>query len=434
MDPLSAISVIDGRYEQRVGELRKFFSEKALIEKRIYVENKYLEFILNLLRPDLRFEQAIIDVDFAQKVKDIERVTNHDVKAVEYYLQGLYRIVHPEYIPFIHIGLTSEDVNSLARSMILKDSFELMARQSDDLATVLHESFLQWKHISMLARTHGQAATPTILGKEMEVFAERLRYQYSSYRGIQHRTKFGGATGGFNAMNFAYSNIKWKDELDNFVETLGLKRHECTTQIDHFDNYAEIFDWLRRVNTILIDLCQDVWLYCSFDYFKLKISEKEVGSSTMPHKVNPIDFENAEGNLKMSNVMLSFFSEKLPVSRLQRDLTDSTVCRSIGTAVAHSYLAITGLIKCWKKLEPNVEKISGDLNSNYAILGEAVQTILRKHQYPDAYELIKKHTRNNHAMTKEDYLDLIKGLNIPEPDKTRLLVLTPELYAKASII
>jgi adenylosuccinate lyase len=434
MDPLLAISVVDGRYEQRVGELRKFFSERALIKKRIYVENKYLEFILGLLRPDIKFEQAILDVDFAQRVKEFERVTNHDVKAVEYYMQGLYRVVHPEYIPFIHIGLTSEDVNSVARSMILRDASELMASRSSELADTLHGSFLNWRKISMLARTHGQAATPTSLGKEIEVFAERLRYQYSSYLGIQHRTKFGGATGGFNAMNLAYPDINWNDELDGFIAKLGLKRHECTTQVDHFDNYAEIFDWLRRVNTILIDLCQDVWLYCSFDYFKLKINDKEVGSSTMPHKVNPIDFENAEGNLKMSNAMLSFFSEKLPVSRLQRDLTDSTVCRSIGTAFAHSYLAITGLIRCWQKLEPNVERITNDLNSNYAILGEAVQTILRKHQYHDAYELIKKHTRNNHVITREEYISLIESLNIPDPDKSRLMILTPELYANVSIV
>ena len=432
MDSLSAISVFDGRYKDKLLDFRNLFSEEALIAKRIYVENCYLEFIINILKPTIKFNLSINDKDFALKVKLIESEINHDVKAVEYYMQTIYKENNPEYIPFIHIGLTSEDINSVSRSLILKEASSIILNKTDELINILNSSYIKW-NIPMLARTHGQAATPTNLGKEIYVFADRLKYQINQYKNIEHRTKFGGATGGFNAMKFAYPDIDWKNELNKFIEKFSLKRHEYTTQIDHFDNYSEIFDWMKRINTILINLCQDIWLYCSFDYFKLKINDKEVGSSTMPHKINPIDFENAEGNLKMANILLSFFSEKLPVSRLQRDLTDSTVCRNIGSAFCHTYLAIIGLIKGFNKLEPNNNKISDDLNNNYAILGEAIQTILRKYENSDAYEIVKKNTRNNVIMTKDSYLDLVKKLNIPDLDKDRLIKLTPELYAKYCI-
>lgn len=429
-----SLSPLDGRYYDQLNELRQFFSEKALIEKRIYVENKYLEFIISILQPTWNFELINPEPNFATNVKEIEKKTKHDVKAVEYYLQSLYSENHPEYIPYIHIGLTSEDVNCLAKSLLLKEYTALFQQHLTKLMLLINESSF-WD-IAMTAKTHGQLATPTNLGKEMYVYYDRLDRQMSYYDNIKHRTKFGGATGGFNALRFAYPDINWNEKLNQFISSFNLERHKYTTQIDHFDNYAEIFDWIKRINTILIDLCQDVWLYCSMDYFKLSINVNEVGSSTMPHKVNPIDFENAEGNLKLSNALLSFLSEKLPISRLQRDLTDSTVSRNIGVAFGHSYLAIHNLIRGWSKLKPNEWQIINDLNSNYIVLGEAIQTILRKNGVNDGYEIIKKHTRNNDVMTKDKYLDLINQLSnlISEDDKVSLLKLTPESYSECSIV
>lgn len=429
MNPLLSISPLDGRYHKKVEDLQKLFSEKALIERRIYVENSYLKFIIPLIRPDLSPVKILKQKDgFAERVKDIEKDTNHDVKAVEYYLQELYAEEHPEYIPYIHIGLTSADINSLSRSLILKDITKRVVDEILQLTSEIENIFRKFDPIPMLARTHGQPATPTTLYREGKVYTERLVRQVIVLKNIEHRTKFGGATGNFNALKFAYPDIDWDLQLNKFIESMDLKRHNNTTQIDHFDNYSEVFDCVKRINIILIDLCQDIWLYTSMDYFKLNIIAGEVGSSTMPHKVNPIDFENAEGNLKLSNVLFSFMSEKLPVSRLQRDLTDSTVARNIGVAYGHAFIAYKSVSKGLTKLEPNKQKIKEDLEDNYVILGEAVQTILRKYEHNNAYEIVKNYTRNNTKMTQTDYIEMVSNLDIPNDDKLRLSKLEPSTY------
>lgn len=438
MDIGNNISPIDGRYAEIVKSLTKFFSEKTLMKWRIHVENEYLEMIVKTIRLKTGTKFAIIepDPDFFEKIKQIEQITKHDVKAVEYYLRDLYREKYPECLPLIHIGLTSEDVNALCRSLILKKATKFIFYRIAMLTETIDKFAQEWMAIPMLARTHGQTATPTTLGKELKVYTERLKNQTKIYSRLHYRTKFGGATGGFNALNFAYPSIDWKNKLDAFVEDFELERHIFTTQIDHNDNHAEIFDLLKRINTILLDFCQDIWLYLMLDYFSLATNPNEIGSSTMPHKVNPINFENAEGNLKLANCLLNFFAEKLPVSRLQRDLTDSTVSRNIGVAYSHIYLALNNLLEGIVKLTPNREKIAEELDANWAILGEAVQTVLRKNGVENAYEQVKDLIQSFHSekFGKKEYLTLVEKLDIKDAeDKQRLLALTPASYANYSI-
>jgi len=428
---MDALSPLDGRYKERVNILRKYFTEKSLICKRLEIEVTYLKFIMNILNIDNSIEKILVpdSTTIYTQVKKIEKETNHDVKAVEYYLGNLCKKYNREtYIPYIHIGLTSHDINSISRSLLIKDFIEQEYNiELLEFITVLSNRAEEW-NVPMLAKTHGQSATPTNMCKEMKVYFERLFIQTENLNNIEHRCKLGGASGGLNALYFAYPDITWENQFDIFCKRLNLSRHKYTTQIDHYDNFAEIFDNIRRINIILIDLCQDIWLYCSSDYFKLKIKEGEVGSSTMPHKVNPIDFENAEGNLKIANSLLNLLSEKLPVSRLQRDLTDSTVSRNIGIAFGYSWLAIQSIKKGFEKLVINSTAIIDELNSNYVILGEAVQTVLRKNGHRNAYSKIKKLTRNNAVLSKYEYIDMVKQLDINKEDKNRLLKLTPESY------
>ena len=427
---MNSISPLDGRYRGRTTVLSKYFSESALIKQRLHVENRYLEFICGILEPEVDFKAHVFsekDMNNAViSIKHIEKRINHDVKSVEYFLAKFY---DDQIKPYIHIGLTSHDINSMSYSTLIKNYLEqVLCLKLDTLLNTLLTLGKNW-NIPMLAKTHGQSATPTNLGKEIMVFHERLEKQLSILKKIEHSCKFGGANGGFNALAFAYPEVNWLKKLDEFCDSFNLKMQKYTTQISHYDNFSEIFDCVKRINTILIDLCQDVWLYCSCDYFKLKINKTEVGSSTMPHKVNPIDFENAEGNFKISSCLLNFFSEKLPVSRLQRDLTDSTVTRNIGVGFGHSYLGISSVLRGISKLCPNKQVIAKDLGDNWVILGEAVQTVLRKNGYVDGYDIIKKELRNGQKMNKDSYIRLVKKLDIEKEDKKRLLELTPEKYS-----
>ena len=439
------ISPLDGRYREELDELREYFTEDALNVKRVRIEIIYVMHLNQLINKSndkfLKIDHMKIQKNIG-RVKEIEKTTNHDVKAVEYYVREILdEYGYGDLKHLIHFGLTSQDINSLAMSTIIDSYLEyellpfLEIDLLNDLKSIIDDE--QW-NIPMMSKTHGQWATPTNFKKEFMVFSERLTTQIEIIKNIKKlgiNTKFGGATGGLNSLYFAYPDIDWKEYMTGFCRSsFGLKRTQHTTQIDHYDNFSEIFDALKRVNTILIDMCQDIWLYISMDYIKLKINEDETGSSTMPHKVNPIDFENAEGNFKLSNCLLNFLSEKLPVSRLQRDLTDSTVSRNIGVAFGHSDLAVQSLLKGLEKIQPNTEKIKSDLNSNYSVLGEAVQTVLRKYGIVDAYEIVKEKTRNNSTMDKDSYVKMIQeikdidGLKLDEIDLQRLLDLTPETY------
>ena len=442
LNELNAISPIDGRYREKTDELSSFFSEFALIKYRVTVEVEYFIALYELNLPPLhgmnegdksRLREIIDNFDEkdAQRIKDIEKTTNHDVKAVEYFLKEKFDTLGLSvYKEFIHFGLTSQDINNTAFPMMWRDALQqVYIPQLETLAQLLEKYAEEWKDIPMLAHTHGQPASPTRLGKEIEVFAYRLRNQIEPLKHIPAKGKFGGATGNFNAHHVAYPDIDWAAFANNFLaEKLGLSREAFTTQISNYDALAASCDALKRINTILIDLCRDMWQYISMEYFKQKIKEGEVGSSAMPHKVNPIDFENAEGNLGMANAILEHLAAKLPVSRLQRDLTDSTVIRNIGMPLAYGLIALKSTTKGLNKLLLNWEAIDRDLENNWAVVAEGIQTILRREGYPKPYEALKELTRTNQHVTKESISKFIDTLNVSEDIKNELKAITPQNY------
>ncbi|MGN6647035.1 MAG: adenylosuccinate lyase [Cytophaga sp.] len=442
LQALTAISPIDGRYRNQVASLAPYLSEFGLIHYRVKIEIEYFIALCEKPLPQLKdFDKSIyadlraiyleFSLEDAQRIKDIEKVTNHDVKAVEYFIkEKLKKYDLGNYLEFIHFGLTSQDINNTSIPLLLKDVLnnciypELSAsiKQIEALAK-------SWETIPMLAKTHGQPASPTRLGKEFMVFVERLINQISLLHQVPYSAKFGGATGNFNAHNVAYPDINWIEFGNNFVNTtLGLSRNQYTTQIEHYDNLAALFDSLKRISTILIDFDRDVWQYVSMNYFKQKVKKDEVGSSAMPHKVNPIDFENSEGNLGVAIALFEHFSTKLPISRLQRDLTDSTVLRNIGVPLGHFLIALKSLQKGLSKLELNVEAINADLEDNWAVIAEAIQTILRRENYPNPYEALKDLTRNGGKITKDTLQTFIHGLNVSEEIKVELRKLSPHNY------
>ncbi|MDO5666046.1 MAG: adenylosuccinate lyase [Bacteroidia bacterium] len=442
LDELSAISPIDGRYRDKTSELAIYFSEYALIRYRVQVEIEYFISLCELgISPLNKVDRSIFSVlrkiienfseQDAQRIKDIEKVTNHDVKAVEYFLKEKFNELHlEEFKEFIHFGLTSQDINNTATPMMWSDALQkIYVPQLEDLISLLDKFSEDWKDVSMLARTHGQPASPTRLGKEIKVFAYRLHNQTEVLKHIPAKAKFGGATGNFNAHKVAYSEIDWKDFGNNFLsDKLGLVREEYTTQISNYDALAASFDALKRINTILIDFTRDMWQYISMEYFKQRIKEGEVGSSAMPHKVNPIDFENAEGNLGIANALLEHLAAKLPISRLQRDLTDSTVIRNIGMPLAHGLIAIKSTTKGLHKLLLNEEAIERDLENNWAVVAEGIQTVLRREGYPKPYEVLKSLTRTNQHITEESISNFIDTLNVNEEIKKELKAISPKNY------
>ncbi len=439
---LNAISPIDGRYRNKVAQLTNYFSEEALIKYRVKVEIEYfialceiplpqLQDINKDIYPDLRKIYIDFTSEDAQKIKDIESVTNHDVKAVEYFIKEKFDTLGLEkYKEFIHFGLTSQDINNTAIPLSIKDAMEEVYYPSlDSLTSRLAELSEEWEDIPMLARTHGQPASPTRLGKELFVFVERINQQVLFLQHIPNAAKFGGATGNYNAHKVAYPNIDWKSFGTSFVEgILDLHHSFPTTQIEHYDHMASLFDAMKRINTILIDLDRDIWTYVSMDYFKQKIKEGEVGSSAMPHKVNPIDFENSEGNLGIANAILEHLAAKLPVSRLQRDLTDSTVLRNVGVPFGHTLIAFKSTLKGLNKLLLNKEKFEQDLENNWAVAAEAIQTILRREAYPNPYEALKGLTRTNEKITQKSIADFIDTLEVSNEIKEELKQITPSNY------
>ena len=442
MHTLQAISPIDGRYHSKTEKLSAFFSEEALIKYRVKVEIEYFISLCNLPLPQLKAmdtnlypQLRKIYEDFssidAQAVKEIEKVTNHDVKAVEYFIKDKFDALglqaHKE---FIHFGLTSQDINNTSVPLTLKDALaEVYHPLLEEVLQKLKAMAKDWAHIPLLARTHGQPASPTRLGKEIEVFVVRLEEQIKSLKEVPAAAKFGGATGNFNAHKVAYPNQDWKSFGNHFVEQiLGMKHSFPTTQVEHYDFMAATFDALKRINTILIDLDRDVWTYVSMDYFKQKIKEGEVGSSAMPHKVNPIDFENSEGNLGIANALFEHLSAKLPISRLQRDLTDSTVLRNIGVPIGHTMIALSSTLKGLNKLLLNESKLNEDLENNWAVVAEAIQTILRREAYPNPYEALKGLTRTNEKINAKSIADFIDTLEVSEEIKTELKAITPQNY------
>jgi adenylosuccinate lyase len=439
---LTAISPIDGRYRDKVAELAPFFSEYALIRYRVQVEVEYFIALCELPLPQLSgldeklFSQlrAIyqnFSLEDANRIKEIERTTNHDVKAVEYFLKEKFGVLDLfKYREFIHFGLTSQDINNTAIPCSLRDAMEQVYYPLlDEVNDKLTELADKWANIPMLARTHGQPASPTRVGKELQVFVERIKKQLGLLRIIPYSAKFGGATGNFNAHVVAYPSVNWAEFADIFVNhTLGLERSLTTTQIDHYDHLAAIFDNLKRINVILMDLSRDIWSYISMEYFKQKINKNEVGSSTMPHKVNPIDFENAEGNLGVANAMFEYLSGKLPVSRMQRDLTDSTVLRNIGVPFAHTILSFKSLLKGLNKIVLNEAALQADLDKNWAVVSEAIQTILRREGHQNPYEALKELTRNDTPVTAESMLAFINRLDVSAEVKQELGRITPANY------
>ena len=451
---LTAISPIDGRYRGKTEPLAEYFSEFALIRYRLRVEVEYFIALCELPLPALQdFDHALFPFlrDIyrtftpadAQRVKDIEAVTNHDVKAVEYYIKerldafaaqsdlpSSYAATLSQHKEFVHFGLTSQDINNTSVPLSVKEAIaDVYIPLLEELIEQLNDYAEDWKNIPMLARTHGQPASPTRLGKEMRVYVYRLEEQLRQLRDVPHTAKFGGATGNFNAHHVAYPYIDWAAFADQFVEEhLGLEREQFTTQISNYDNLAALLDVLRRINTILIDLDRDIWMYVSMDYFKQRIKAGEVGSSAMPHKVNPIDFENSEGNLGVANALLTFLAQKLPVSRLQRDLTDSTVLRNIGVPLGHSLIAFQSTLKGLRKLILNEERLKADLDNTWAVVAEAIQTILRREGFANPYETLKALTRTNERMTPERIHDFIAGLDVSPSVKEELLAITPSNY------
>ena len=439
---LEAISPVDGRYRRAVAKLGDYFSEGALIKYRVQVEIEYFIALCCLPLPPLKdidgklFESLRriykkFTLEDAGQVKAIEKTTNHDVKAVEYFLKDQFdELGLQAYKEFIHFGLTSQDINNTALPLSMKEAcLDVLEPALAGLLENLENKVGEWADISMLARTHGQPASPTTLGKELNVFAERLRVQIDLLKTIPFSAKFGGATGNFNAHQVAYPDIDWIAFADNLVnKTLGLVRSRVTTQIDHYDNLAAFCDNFKRVNTILIDLSRDLWAYISLDYFKQKIKKGEVGSSTMPHKVNPIDFENAEGNLGVANAVFEHLAAKLPISRLQRDLTDSTVTRNVGVPLAHTLIGLKSIMRGLNKLILNADVIRGDLQSNWAVVAEAIQTNLRRESYPQPYEALKALTRTHKNIDQKAIAEFIESLDISKSVKEELRKITPENY------
>ncbi len=443
LDLLTAISPIDGRYRGKTEALAEYFSEYALIKYRVRVEIEYFITLCELPLPQLAsFDHALfarlrqIYLSFseadAQRVKDIEMITNHDVKAVEYFIKEEFDKIGglDAYKEFIHFGLTSQDINNTSVPLSVKDALnEVFCPQVEEVIDQLQQYAEEWRDVPMLAKTHGQPASPTRLGKEIMVFVYRLQEQLATLRACKLTAKFGGATGNYNAHHVAYPDYDWKSFGNRFVsEKLGLEREQYTTQISNYDHLASVFDAMRRINTILIDLDRDVWMYISMEYFKQKIKAGEVGSSAMPHKVNPIDFENSEGNLGIANAVLQFLAQKLPVSRLQRDLTDSTVLRNIGVPMGHSVIAFQSTLKGLRKLILNEERIEADLANTWAVVAEAIQTILRREGYPHPYEALKALTRTNQKMTEQTIHEFIGQLNVSDSVKAELMAITPLNY------
>ena len=443
LDLLTAISPIDGRYRGKTEALANYYSEFALIRYRVRVEIEYFITLCELPLPQLAsFDHALFDrlrdiyrnfdENEAQRVKDIEKITNHDVKAVEYFIKEEFDKIGglDAYKEFIHFGLTSQDINNTSVPLSVKESLEqVYYPQVEELIAQLQTYADEWKDVPMLAKTHGQPASPTRLGKEIMVYVYRLTEQLNSLKACKITAKFGGATGNYNAHHVAYPQFDWKAFGNKFVsEKLGLEREQYTTQISNYDYLGAIFDAIRRINTIIIDLDRDFWMYISMEYFKQKIKAGEVGSSAMPHKVNPIDFENSEGNLGIANAILQFLAQKLPVSRLQRDLTDSTVLRNIGVPLGHGVIAIQSTLKGLRKLILHEEKLQEDLNNTWAVVAEAIQTILRREAYPHPYEALKALTRTNKHMTEETIHEIIQGLNVSDSVKAELMAITPSNY------
>jgi len=441
LNSLTAISPLDGRYASATRTLAPYFSEYALIHYRVRVEVEYF-IALTYALPELadfskELESSLRNIyqNFSEAdataIKEIEKTTNHDVKAVEYFLKKKFDELHlSQYKEFIHFGLTSQDINNTAVPLSLKEFMEREFHPAiQKLVTELTGLSVAWKDIAMLARTHGQPASPTRLGKEVYVFVERIQRQLDLLKTIPYSAKFGGATGNFNAHHIAYPEINWNHFANLFVSIqMGLSRSQPTTQIEHYDNLAALFDNLKRINTILIDFSRDVWQYVAMNYFKQKIKEGEVGSSAMPHKVNPIDFENAEGNLGLANALFEHLAAKLPISRLQRDLTDSTVLRNIGVPLAHTFIALKSLEKGIGKLELNKSAIDQDLEDNWAVVAEAIQTVLRREGYPNPYEALKSLTRKNEKITRQSIHTFIDELNVSKELKEKLKAITPFSY------
>ena len=439
---LQAVSPIDGRYASKTNSLIPFFSEEALIKYRVQVEIEYFIALVELKLPQLAsFDTSLFSelrkiytnfsTEDAQRIKDIEIVTNHDVKAVEYFIKEEFDVLNlKEYKEFIHFGLTSQDINNTAVPLSLKNAMnDVYVPQLLELKNKLASLAADWADIPMLARTHGQPASPTRLGKEINVFVVRIEEQFDLLDNLKSAAKFGGATGNFNAHKVAYPTTDWKTFAENFVhDKLGLHHSFPTTQIEHYDHMAALFDCLKRINNILIDLDRDIWTYVSMDYFKQKIKEGEVGSSAMPHKVNPIDFENSEGNLGIANALFEHLSAKLPISRLQRDLTDSTVLRNIGVPFGHTLIAFQSTLKGLNKLLLNKSKFAEDLENNWAVVAEAIQTILRREAYPNAYEALKGLTRTNEKINAQSIAAFIETLDVSESVKQEMRVITPSNY------
>lgn len=443
LDALTAVSPIDGRYRSKTECLADYFSEYALIRYRVRVEIEYFITLCELPLPQLKsFNSALFeqlrdiyrnfDEASAARVKEIESITNHDVKAVEYFIKEEFDKIGglDDYKEFIHFGLTSQDINNTSVPLSVKEALEeVFYPQVEELIAQLKEYAEAWKDVPMLAKTHGQPASPTRLGKEVEVYVYRLSEQLATLRNCKMTAKFGGATGNFNAHHVAYPQHDWRAFGNRFVsEKLGLEREQWTTQISNYDHLGSVFDAIRRINTIIIDLDRDFWMYISMEYFKQKIKAGEVGSSAMPHKVNPIDFENSEGNLGIANAILQFLAQKLPVSRLQRDLTDSTVLRNVGVPIGHSAIAIQSTLKGLRKLILNEEKLREDLENTWAVVAEAIQTILRREAYPHPYEALKALTRTNEKMTEETIHAFVQTLNVSDSVKAELMAITPYNY------
>ena len=448
LNPLTAISPIDGRYHAKTKKLAEYFSEFGLIRYRVKIEVEYFialsqteipifkNFPMNKLA-DLRAIYLNFTEEDANWIKNSEKITNHDVKAVEYFLKDKMKSLGLEsFLEYIHFGLTSQDINNTAIPLSLKEGIQMIyLPQIHDLIALLNRYKQEWKEIPMLAKTHGQAATPTRLGKEIQVFSERIENQLKQLEQIPYSAKFGGATGNFNAHFVAFPEIDWVLFSNNFVNsTLGLSRSQTTTQIEHYDNIAALFDCLKRINTIILDLNRDMWTYISMDYFKQKLKDGEIGSSAMPHKVNPIDFENSEGNIGIANAVFEHLSSKLPVSRLQRDLSDSTVLRNIGVPLGHTLIALESCINGLNKLVINEVKIAEDLENNWAVVAEAIQTILRREGFEKPYEALKELTRKNEKISKESVHDFIDSLQLEEKIKYELKLISPHNYLGIQLV
>lgn len=437
---IDAISPIDGRYKAKTSELAPYFSEGALIRYRILVEVEYLKHlakigVISMSAEEVSAIENVKSVTDVSRVKEIEKTTNHDVKAVEYFIKEQVKDkISTGLLEFVHFGLTSQDINNTAMPLMLKEGIEkAILPKLEEVHDAIHHIAKQYKNIPLLARTHGQAASPTSLGKEMMVYVDRLSKQIDKLKAHEYEAKFGGATGNFNAHKVAYPHIHWPEEINQFIGGLGLTRQKYTTQIDQYDHIAEVLHIVSRIDTILIDFARDIWTYVSRDFFKQKVIAGEVGSSAMPHKVNPIDFENAEGNLGMARAIYNFLAQKLPISRLQRDLTDSTVTRNLGVPLAHSLIAYKSLLKGIGKLQVNKVAIEADLESAWPVISEGIQTILRREGFEAPYELLKSFSRGKGKLSQEDFVSFIGELEVSEAIKSELLALSPHNYVGYSM-